>query len=205
MLAVLACSILMVNNNTKVYAASSPKLNKTTMTMKAGQIKKLKVNGTAKKVKWSVNNKKYAVVTTTGKKVATVTARKAGTVTVKATVGETTLNCKVKIKKSNFQKQNLVVGVHAGVMIIDEKKELVCDVTWKQLDEADGYCIYKEDKQGKKKLVKKIKNSDTTRWIDRDSENELYEEYKYYVCAYKILENDITIYGDLYENGSVAE
>ena len=29
-------------------------------------------------------------------------------------------------------------------------------MTWKQLDEADGYCIYKEDKQGKKKLVKKI-------------------------------------------------
>ena len=204
MLAVFACSMLMVNH-TKVQAASSQKLNKTMMTMKAGQIKKLKVNGTTKQVKWSVNNKKYAVVTTTGKKVATVTARKAGTVIVKATVGETTLSCKVKIKKSNFQKRKIYIGVHAAVMVVKGKQELVGDVTWGKIKEADGYCIYKKDKKGKKKLVKKIKNGKKTRWLDWDAENESYDKYRYYVCAYKILDNGVIIYGDMGKSGDVAE
>ena len=203
MLAVFACSILMVNNNTRVQAASSPKLNKTTMTMKAGQIGKLKVSGTTKKVKWSVNNKKYAVVTTTGKKVATVTARKAGTVIVKATVGETTLSCKVKIKKSNFQKRKPSVLVYSAWW--DKDGNHFCRIQWSKIAEADGYCIYREDKEGKKRLVKKVKNGEKNEWKDMDPENELYDGYSYYICAYKILNNGVMIYGDMGKNNSVAE
>ena len=203
MLAVFACSILMVNNNTRVQAASSPKLNKTTMTMKAGQIGKLKVSGTTKKVKWSVNNKKYAVVTTTGKKVATVTARKAGTVIVKATVGETTLNCKVKIKKSDFQKQKMSVCVETNHY--DQDGKLKYQVAWKTIAGADGYCIYKEDNKGKKKLVKKVKNAKKDMWYDKDPENKLYTDAVYYICAYKKLDNGVIIYGDIRKNRGACE
>ena len=202
MLAVFACSMLMVNH-TKVQAASSPKLNKTTITMKAGQIKKLKVSGTTKKVKWSVNNKKYAVVTATGKKVATITARKAGTVTVKAIVGETTLSCKVKIKKSDFQKQKMSVCVYTARR--DENRNARYEINWKEIDGAEGYCIYKEEINGKKKLVKKIKNGQKTEWYDIDPENEAYTQYIYYVCAYKTLENGIVIYGDMAKNKGAYE
>ena len=192
-LATIACSMLISSNNNEVHAASSPKLNKTTITMKAGQIKKLKVNRTTKKVKWSVNNKKYAVVTATGKKAATVTARKAGTVMVKATVGETTLNCKVKIKKSDFQKKKIGVSVYA----------VWGTIHWNEIAGADGYCIYKADKEGNKKLVKKIKNGKKTIWHDENFPDVSYGNAGYYVRAYQILDNGVVIYGDMGSNEGV--
>lgn len=74
----------------KVYAAS---LNKTSTTIVIDEVKKLTVNGTSKKVKWSTTNKKIATVSKSGY----VTGKKAGTCYIKAKVGKKTYKCKITV------------------------------------------------------------------------------------------------------------
>ena len=74
----------------KVYAAS---LNKTSTTIVIDEVKKLTVNGTSKKVKWSTTNKKIATVSKNGY----VTGKKAGTCYIKAKVGKKTYKCKITV------------------------------------------------------------------------------------------------------------
>lgn len=75
--------------------AASVRLSKTSLSMKVGQSKQLKVKGTKKTVKWSVSNGKILKVTKQGK----VTAKKAGSAKVYAKVSKKRLTCKVKVSK----------------------------------------------------------------------------------------------------------
>ena len=81
-----------------IYAASRPYLNYIGLTMSGGCCMKLKVNNTAKKVKWKSSNKKIATVNKNGK----VTGKKKGKCTVTATVGKVKLKCKVKITSNQY-------------------------------------------------------------------------------------------------------
>ncbi len=76
-----------------ILEAASIRLNKTSLNMKVGQSKWLKVKGTKKTVKWSVSNKKIVKVTKKGK----VTAKKAGNAKVYAKIKGKKLICKVKV------------------------------------------------------------------------------------------------------------
>lgn len=73
--------------------AGSIQLNKSSLHMRVGQIKQLKVKGTKKKVTWSVSNKKIVKVTKKGK----VTAKKVGNAKVYAKVKGKKLTCKIKV------------------------------------------------------------------------------------------------------------
>lgn len=84
-------------------AKTKLKLNKTKLTLTAGQKKTLKVKGTKKKVTWSSSKKKVASVSQKG----VVTAKKAGQAKIKAKVGKKTLTCKVTVKA----KKNATVSI----------------------------------------------------------------------------------------------
>lgn len=83
------------------YAGSVPasiKLNKSTISVKAGKTIQLKatVTGKSSKVTWSSGNQKYATVNSSGK----VTGKKAGKVTIYAKANGKTAKCTVTIKKA---------------------------------------------------------------------------------------------------------
>lgn len=85
-------------------AAAKPKLNKNSVMMYVAQSKKLKVNHTKSKVKWSSSNKKIAKVSTKG----TVKAVKAGKCTIYAKVKGRKLKCKVEVvTKEQYYGRNL--------------------------------------------------------------------------------------------------
>lgn len=73
--------------------AATVKINKTSLTMSRYHTYRLKVSGTSKKVKWTSSNKTIASVNSKG----TVTANAEGKATIKATVAEKKLTCKVTV------------------------------------------------------------------------------------------------------------
>lgn len=89
-------------------AAAKPKLNKNSVMMYVAQSKKLKVNHTKSKIKWSSSNKKIAKVSTKG----AVKAIKPGKCTIYATVKSKKLKCKVEVvSKQQYYGRNLYMLV----------------------------------------------------------------------------------------------
>lgn len=93
----IAAFVLVLGSVSLPSKAATPKLNKTSVTIKVGKTVKLKVKGTKKKVKWSSSKKKVCTVTAKG----LVKAKKKGTATIKAKVGKKTLKCKVTVKAAS--------------------------------------------------------------------------------------------------------
>lgn len=85
--------------------AASPKLNKTSLTLKIGKSATLKVLNSSKKFTWTTSNKSVATVSK-GK----VTAKNFGSATITAKNGKTILKCKVKVSFSQEQaKKNISI------------------------------------------------------------------------------------------------
>ncbi len=98
----LMLTLLMISLAAALYfqpacaeAASSPKLNKTKLTLIVKKSATLKVTNSKKSVTWSSSNPKVASVSRKGK----VTAKKKGTATITAKTGKKKLKCKVTVKK----------------------------------------------------------------------------------------------------------
>lgn len=92
----------------RVEAAAKPKLNKKSVMLYVAQSKKLKVNHTKAKVKWSSSNKKIAKVSKKG----TVKAVKPGKCTIYAKVKGKKLKCKVEVvSKQQYYGRNLYMLV----------------------------------------------------------------------------------------------
>ena len=72
-----------------------PKLNKTSVTLKAGQTYQLKLSGTNQKITWKSSSPKLVTVSASGK----LSAKSAGNATVPAQVNGIRFVCKVKIQK----------------------------------------------------------------------------------------------------------
>ncbi|MDO5548623.1 MAG: Ig-like domain-containing protein [Eubacteriales bacterium] len=77
----------------KAQAKTTVKLNTTSVVIRPGKTKTLKITGTKKKVTWSSSNKKVATVSSKGK----ITAKKYGVTTITAKVGSKKYKCKVKV------------------------------------------------------------------------------------------------------------
>lgn len=75
--------------------AKAPKLNRTKLTMKVGEKKKLKVKNAKKKVTWKSTKPKVVKVSKKG----VLTAKKAGSATIQAKTGKKTLKCRVTVRK----------------------------------------------------------------------------------------------------------
>lgn len=92
---VLAAGILISSCLNGIPAkAATIKLNKKSLTLKAGSSYTLKVKGTKAKVKWSSKKKSIATVSSKGK----VRAKKAGKTTITAKVKGKKYTCKVNVK-----------------------------------------------------------------------------------------------------------
>lgn len=92
----------------RVEAAAKPKFNKKSVMLYVAQSKKLKVNHTKAKVKWSSSNKKIAKVSKKG----TVKAVKPGKCTIYAKVKGKKLKCKVEVvSKQQYYGRNLYMLV----------------------------------------------------------------------------------------------
>lgn len=85
-------------------AASKIRINKSKATVMAGNIVKLRMQGTNQKVKWTSSNKRVATVKSNGD----VYAKKKGSAYIKAKVGRKTYNCKVTVNafKSKLSKMS---------------------------------------------------------------------------------------------------
>ena len=82
------------NTNDGIY----PKLNKSTVSLKAGSSTTLKViNG--KNVKWSTSNSKVAKIVSKTSKTAKIKGLKFGKATITAKIGKKKLLCRVTVKK----------------------------------------------------------------------------------------------------------
>lgn len=75
-------------------AASKIRINKSKTTVTAGNIVKLRMQGTNQKAKWTSSNKKVATVKSNGD----VYTKKKGSTYIKAKVGRKTYTCKVTVK-----------------------------------------------------------------------------------------------------------
>lgn len=93
--------LLAVAPSQPAYARTG--LNKTSIVLRKGKTKKLKVRGAGSKVVWSSTNPKVAGVSQTGK----VTGVNGGNATIKAKTGGKTLRCKVKVVALNYTSYTL--------------------------------------------------------------------------------------------------
>lgn len=92
---VFVVPVILPNAQTTLNAQANAtvKLNATSVVIRPGKTKILKVTGTKKKISWSSSNKKVATVSSKGK----VTAKKYGVTTITAKVGSKKYKCKVKV------------------------------------------------------------------------------------------------------------
>lgn len=91
-------------------AATGIRLSVKKTTMWTGKSLQLKVYGTTRKPVWKTGNKEIATVSKNGK----VTAKGPGTVSISATVGNTTVVCKIKVRQPSvtglkFKKKIVVI------------------------------------------------------------------------------------------------
>ena len=94
----------------------APKLNQSSVTLKAKKTYQLKLTGTTQKPKWTSSNKSVATVSSKGK----VTAKSAGTATITAAVGGVKFNCKVTVK-GNTTTNNATTGFKKLITYIQNK------------------------------------------------------------------------------------
>ena len=83
-----------------VSAASSPKLNKSSVSLPIGNVTTLKVTGSTGSVKWSSKDSSIAAVKSSSGNTAQISGKKTGTTYIYAKTGGKTLKCKVTVKKS---------------------------------------------------------------------------------------------------------
>ncbi|MGN0476075.1 MAG: hypothetical protein ACI4HM_01935 [Ruminococcus sp.] len=96
------------------YAAKTPTISNTKVTVTAGSSKTIKVNNTNKKVTWKSSNKSIVKITSTSGKnsyKAKIKGIKKGSATITAKVGGKTLKCKVTVKSKPSAKTSTTVYI----------------------------------------------------------------------------------------------
>lgn len=99
---------------TSAFAASTPKLSKTSAEVSIGYYITLNVSGASGTVKWSSGDSSIATVKSTGSNSAKVTGKKTGSTYIYAKTGSKTLKCKVTVKKSFISASKSTVDLTAG-------------------------------------------------------------------------------------------
>ena len=136
-------------------AAKKPAISKTSLTLKSGSSKTLKIKNINKsqKVKWKSDTKTVAAVNKKGK----VTAKKAGTATITAKVGKQTFTCKVTVKESSADDS----GKNDDGKKDDSDKDNNTDPS---ADEAALTALIKELNGAGAKTSEDIKNKQQYKW-----------------------------------------
>lgn len=156
----------------KITVKDSPKLNKTSLTLTAGETYDLKVTGTAKTAKWSTTKKSVAAISKKSKYVYRVSAKKEGTAYIKVKINNKTYKCKVKVKAKKVSNANLDKAMITGYVGQVEPVNVsltgtTSNAKWKIADNgiaeisAPPYSIYGSEATGKSITVR-MKNAGTT-------------------------------------------
>ena len=105
----VASLILNLVPSTSAMAASKIKLNKSKITIKVGQSKKIKIvgaNKTNKKTKWKTSNKKIVKMSAVKNDSVKITAVREGKAQITAQIGSKKYSCKITVKKVVATKQD---------------------------------------------------------------------------------------------------
>lgn len=130
-----------------VSAASSPKLNKSSVNLPIGNVTTLKVTGSTGSVKWSSKDSSIAAVKSSSGNTAQISGKKTGTTYIYAKTGGKTLKCKITVKKSfitsSKSKLEISKGSSKAVTItvkgakdisVSRSDKSVCSVSWGKWD-----------------------------------------------------------------------
>ena len=104
----VALLILNLFPSNSAIAASKIKLNKSKITIKVGQCKKIKIvgaNKTHKKTRWKTSNKKIAKMSAVKNDSVKITAVREGKAQITAQIGNKKYSCKITVKKAEEAKQ----------------------------------------------------------------------------------------------------
>ena len=104
----VALLILNLFPSNSAIAASKIKLNKSKITIKVGQSKKIKIvgaNKTHKKTRWKTSNKKIAKMSAVKNDSVKITAVREGKAQITAQIGNKKYSCKITVKKAEEAKQ----------------------------------------------------------------------------------------------------
>lgn len=127
-LSLVLVSALVVGNTVPASAATKVKLNAKKINLVVGEKKKIKVNNSKKKVKWSIKSgKKYISLSKKTKKTVVVSAKKEGKAVVQAKIGTKKLTCRVTVKKA--QNNNTAVTVPSVAPTAEATVTPVPDIT----------------------------------------------------------------------------
>ena len=105
----VASLILNLVPSTSAMAASKIKLNKSKITIKVGQSKKIKIvgaNKTHKKTRWITSNKKIVKMSAVKNDSVKITAVREGKAQITAQIGSKKYSCKITVKKVVATKQD---------------------------------------------------------------------------------------------------
>lgn len=108
------------------YAAKSPALNQTNLTMYRYHTFQLKVKNTSRKIQWKTGNKNIASVNKKG----VVTANAIGKTTIKAIIGKKTLSCKVTVNENLRQEEIAAYGYGAALKILKNNNLKLVDAKY---------------------------------------------------------------------------
>lgn len=173
---VMMLSLLTVS----AYAASSPKISKTSAEIPAGYYITLKVSGTDKNVTWYSGNTGIATVKSSKDNSAKVTGKKAGTTYIYAKTAGKTLKCKVTVKASVISASKDTVEMKTGTsetitltvkgsknVVMSNSDKSVCTASWGKWNGSNISLTLNAKKAGTAKIKVYIKgqNSSTAKTI----------------------------------------
>lgn len=135
----LSVSLMLIPSS----AASSPELDKTSMTLSAGYYKILKVTGCSGDVEWSSKNSEIAAIKSTDGNTAKISGKKTGTTYIYAKTEGKTLKCKVTVRQSFIsvtkdtieldrgQSETIFVTVRGDrSIVLDNSDSSIAETSW---------------------------------------------------------------------------
>lgn len=160
-------------------AAAQIKLDKSSAVLKQGGSTKLNASGTPSdaEIIWTSSDTKVAAVDKNGK----VTAKSAGDAVITAAVkdaADTAASCKVSV-------------IGTAIAKAASQSSTSVKVSWKKVNKADGYTVYKYD--AKTKAYKAVKTTAKLSYTDKKLKTG--KTYSYKVKAYRVINNK-KVYGN---------
>ena len=170
-LIVLLFSLILLPN-LRSEAALQPKLSTEKIILEKSENTILKVKSSSKKVRWLSDSPNISL--TSRKQGVRIKALYAGKAVITAKVGKKVLTCKVNVSKVPFQNRSPKACIYSAV---------TKDLSWEEVPGAEGYIVYAKNKNGKYKVLKKVKGGSKL-YINDDSNKKNASDF-YRIKAYR--------------------
>lgn len=176
MLCTLSAMVMMISFLTvSAYAASSPKISKTSAEIPVDHYITLKVTGTNSNVTWYSGNTGIATVKPSKDNSAKVTGQKAGTTYIYAKTGGKTLKCKVTVKASIITSGKDTIEMKPGAsetitltvkgsrsVVLNNSDKSVCTASWGKWNGSNITITLNAKKAGTAKIKVYVKGQSSS-------------------------------------------